>query len=451
MSLRTDIEVDFARQLGEIRRLNGVSGGPLADGGMINLSDWFRKLKIPAVRTHDAYWPFGDVIDIHCVFPDADADPQDPANYSFSRTDDYIQAIIDIGAQVVYRLGYSIEIDSLGGKYLVHNVPPANYEKFADVCLNIVRHYNDGWADGFRHGITHWEVWCEPDLAQFWTGTVEEFGRLYEMVARRIKKAFPNIKIGGPSLAHRMEFFEPWLAYCRDHDVPIDFCSWHCYTTDPDCLVDLCGQYRAALDKHGYEHAEGHLNEWNYIPSNCWNQFQQDAEYAHQLLKSMASAEAAAYVATVLARIQDTALAMANFYSGDTSIYGLFERAERHGYPKKTVRAFEAFAALLDTPVRVAAVNQEGQSGVTAIAGIAPDGNAATIMIAALRADRESCEISLKNEPWSAADYTIRVLDEDNDLGESSSGTLGEANDRTVTFPMSSSGVYLLSLEQRDT
>ena len=42
--------------------------------------------------------------------------------------------------------------------------PPRDPARWAAVCAGIVRHYNEGWAGGFRHDIRYWEIWNEPDL-----------------------------------------------------------------------------------------------------------------------------------------------------------------------------------------------------------------------------------------------------------------------------------------------
>ena len=67
--------------------------------------------------------------------------------------------------------------------------PPEDAAKWARICANIVRHYNEGWADGFHYGITYWEIWNEPDneesieLNNMWKGTKEQYYDLYAATA----------------------------------------------------------------------------------------------------------------------------------------------------------------------------------------------------------------------------------------------------------------------------
>lgn len=84
----------------------------------------------------------------------------DPANYDFAFTDILMRKIKECGAETIYRLGASIEHTEK--KYFVF--PPEDFEKYARICLNIIRHYNSGWANGFQYDLKYFEIWNEPDL-----------------------------------------------------------------------------------------------------------------------------------------------------------------------------------------------------------------------------------------------------------------------------------------------
>ena len=77
-------------------------------------------------------------------------------------------------------LGESIEHTKR--KYHVH--PPRDPAKWAAACCGIIRHYNAGWANGFKHGIVYWEIWNEPEnRPAMWTGSDEQFLELYAVAA----------------------------------------------------------------------------------------------------------------------------------------------------------------------------------------------------------------------------------------------------------------------------
>ena len=54
-----------------------------------------------------------------------------------------------------YRLGESIEHTRT--KRFVH--PPGDMEHWAEICLGTIRHYTEGWANGFDFQIPYWEIW----------------------------------------------------------------------------------------------------------------------------------------------------------------------------------------------------------------------------------------------------------------------------------------------------
>jgi hypothetical protein len=146
------LTVDCSKPLGRIRPLHGVNSGPIEDGGLLDLSRYHRDASFPLTRLHDVHWPNADVVDFHVVFPDADADPERAESYDFAATDDYLRATLATGTKAVYRLGESIEHGPR--KRYVH--PPHHPEKWAAACVGVIRHYNDGWAGGFRHDVRYW-------------------------------------------------------------------------------------------------------------------------------------------------------------------------------------------------------------------------------------------------------------------------------------------------------
>jgi hypothetical protein len=78
--------------MGMIRPLHGLNKGPLAPGGLVDVSGSWRTLRPPFARLHDCHWPNPDVIDMHALFPDPGADPKSESSYTFALTDEYLAA-----------------------------------------------------------------------------------------------------------------------------------------------------------------------------------------------------------------------------------------------------------------------------------------------------------------------------------------------------------------------
>ncbi|HKQ39511.1 MAG TPA: hypothetical protein VJ063_15645, partial [Verrucomicrobiae bacterium] len=231
------IEIDFSRTNGSFRPLHSINKGGFAAGGTLSLVEQLRPLNIPFARLHDCQWPARDLVDIHAIFRDTKADPADPKSYDFALTDEYLRSVFAAGMHVVYRLGESIEHTE--AKRFVD--PPDDPGHWANACVGIIKHYNHGWAKGFRYGINYWEIWNEPEnRPAMWTGTDDDYLQLYAAAAARIKAEFPDLKVGGLGLgysgSYRAGVFQPsafvtnFLARCHLASIPLDFFSWHCYT-----------------------------------------------------------------------------------------------------------------------------------------------------------------------------------------------------------------------------
>jgi len=262
--------VDFGTPNGKLRhRLHSSGFMPNVSSRSIrDFSGDFKELNFLEARTHDQALtnPGQRVVDTHFVFPNMKADPADPDNYYFKATDHLFETCMACGTKIMYRLGTSIE-HTLGKHF--NALMPDDFDKYAEVLAGIIRHYNHGWADGFKLGIEYWEIWNEADLQpKMWDASLEEYYQFFGVVAKRLKSEFPEIKIGGPAFTRlREETYDGLLTHCRDNNVPLDFFSWHCYTSNVDDLVEQPRRARKILDSYGFTETETMINEWHYLLS----------------------------------------------------------------------------------------------------------------------------------------------------------------------------------------
>lgn len=424
-SLRADevrMSADFSVPAGALRPLHGINKGPLAPGGMFDLIQEQKELGIPFTRLHDCGWPNPYVVDHHAVFPHPNADPARPESYDFRLTDEYINAVRKTGAEPIYRLGESIEHTSV--KRYVH--PPADMEKWAAVCLGIIRHYNEGWANGFHHHIRYWEIWNEPEnRPTMWSGTDDDYLCLYRTAATAIKKQFPGLKVGGPALGASgsfvngafvpTEFATNFLAMCRKDNVPLNFFSWHCYTADPAELSARARAIRGLLNSRGFTETESHLNEWNFLPGNDWGPLTRSGTPAarQRTYETMSGAPGAAFVATALLELQDAPVNVCNFYHGELGGFGIFTE---QGVPLKAYQALRAFQGLMETPRRVE--TRGAVAGKIAFAaGLSADGREASLLVSNFSDPRPEVVLNWKGFAWTGGvTAEIRTVDADNDF-----------------------------------
>ena len=276
------VKIDFTKNLGKIKPMHGVGQPPFYGARSFPMFHYLTEAGIPFSRLHDVAGPYGGgrFVDIPNLFRDFDADPEDPASYDFTFTDCLITALMDAKVEPFFRLGVTIENDMTIKAYRIH--PPKDPEKWAIICEKVIRHYTEGWADGFRYNIRYWEIWNEPDnhfdpkINQMWTGTPEEYYELYNVTAKHLKKCFPHLKIGGysscgfyaiaaPSPAREQSylgFFDNFLRSVKENGAPLDFFSWHSYAGISDTMK-FAAYAREQLDRYGFTDTETTCNEWN--------------------------------------------------------------------------------------------------------------------------------------------------------------------------------------------
>lgn len=393
------ITVDASKKLGQFKSLRGVNVGPIPwtdrpefdrTTGMVEVSDrtgfrslgadasaGYRAANIDLIRVHDNYGP-GDIYakfkhswhmadgtevtpesrDALVMFPDLSADPAKAESYNFAPTDRLIKSIRDIGAQPLFRLGASANENS--------GVPnsfktEADYDNYADISRHVVMHYNKGWNNGFQYGIKYWEVLNEPD-GRFMP---EKYYKLYGKIARAVKSADPNARIGGPALMFLYQgpsYREDFLKYLRANNLPLDFWSFHDYSidsADPYLYVRLAQDMRKLLDTYGFTKTEILLGEWNILGVD-----------PHLLTMS----GRAAFTASSLIYMQDSPIDMQTFYMG-LNLFG-----EDGNTPNKVGQALIALGQMKRTPVRLGVTGADTQ-GLAVQAGASADGSEINVLI----------------------------------------------------------------------
>ena len=283
------INVDFDNICGVIKPMHAINNIPTEPTSSDEAYRRLNEANIPYSRLHDTGGQFGGAhyVDTANIFPDFDADENDPASYDFAFTDVLLKNMTEHNIKPFYRLGTTIENYH---KIKAYNIfPPRDFEKWARICEKIIRHYNEGWVDGFYMNIEHWEIWNEPDnepVAEdnpMWRGTKEQYFELYKTASLHLKKCFPNMKIGGygscgfyaitdtvvsdtanssSRVDYFVEFFHDFLDYIKKNKLPLDFFSWHSYAGIAENI--RYAQYaKQQLSKHGFPDCPVYLNEWN--------------------------------------------------------------------------------------------------------------------------------------------------------------------------------------------
>ena len=418
------ITIDFSTTVGKIREMHSVGQPPFGTalrGIDFTPIKFLSDAHIPHSRLHDVGGAFGGnrYVDIPNIFRSFDADENDPASYHFAFTDALLAGMAEYGVKPIFRLGVTIENQCFIEAF--HIYPPKDFAKWARICEHIIRHYNEGWANGFQYGIEYWEIWNEPENGhvkeenQMWQGTPEEYYRLYDVTAKHLKACFGDaIKVGGYAACncrgffyhpeeygldvtaspkddkydrymYRIHFLEGFLSYIREHNSPIDFFSWHSYEdTEATFLMDKAHQH--ILEKYGYGDIERQCNEWNNAYGNDLH----------------GTAYAAAAAASMMIKMQHSHTDMLCYYDAKLAagVYGGFFKPLSR-IPTPTYYAFRAFGELY-------ALGNEAKSfsdtdGLYALAATGENGKA--VFIANRTGEAQTVSTNAKG-------FTVHLLNE---------------------------------------
>ena len=179
-------------------------------------------------------------------------------SYDFDGIDDVYDRLVEMGLCPIVELSFmpaALARDPDATVFTYRGVisPPKDWSEWYHLVSALARHLV------VRYGIDEvsawgFEVWNEANLEVFWTGTRDEYLRLYEEAARAVKEVDERLRVGGPGSAAG-EWIEPLLDYTSARRVPLDFVSTHTYGNLP---IDL----RAMLERYGYAGIPIWWTEW---------------------------------------------------------------------------------------------------------------------------------------------------------------------------------------------
>lgn len=282
--------------------------------------------------------------------------------YSFFNADQIYDFFVSIGVQPFVELSFMPSAIASGNKTVFHynaNVtPPKDYLLWEELIDRAVSH----WVD--RYGlpvVSAWmfEVWNEPNLKSFWTGSQKDYFELYNRTSRSIKKIDSGLLVGGPATAKNA-----WIAefkrYCETNSAVCDFISTHHYPTDAkgsegdDTEMQLAKSRRDILlqdAKKVNKQAAGlpvYYTEWS--PSSSPRDHLHDESYAAAVIvKTMMDAIglASGYSYWTFSDIFEENYMPAREFQGGFGLLTL------HGVAKPSYRAFQLLHQLGSEALRV--------------------------------------------------------------------------------------------------
>ncbi|WP_214110298.1 GH39 family glycosyl hydrolase [Acrocarpospora catenulata] len=244
-----------SEHLSHLLSTDTVGGRPIGEELLTALRLVREELGVRTVRAHAI---LGDDLG---VYREVDGEPV----HDFRKVEEVYDRIMSIGLRPIVELSFmprDLAADPARTVFGYQAIisPPRDYDRWGDLVRALTQHLADRY--GLQELIDNWafEVWNEPNLEVFWSGTPEEFFRLYDVTAAAVKDVHPGLRVGGPSSAAN-----GWVQELLDHvdksGAPLDFLSTHTYGNAP---LD----WRPALARHDRTGTPIWWTEWGPTPTH---------------------------------------------------------------------------------------------------------------------------------------------------------------------------------------
>jgi xylan 1,4-beta-xylosidase len=268
-------------------------------------ADWQRQLKMAHDECGFRYIRFHGLLsdDMGVYFEDKTGNPV----YNWQYIDELFDFLLRIDMKPFVELGFMPGALASGSQTIFwwrgNVTPPKDYKKWADLIKALVQHWTDRYG---QKEVASWyfEVWNEPNLkGAFFTGTQQDYFRLYAETARAIKSVAPAYRVGGPATAGNA-WIPEMIDFCVQQKAPIDFISTHDYgvkqgfldvsgeagtvlSSDRYTIANHMRQSRQQIQNSGMPGLELHYTEWSasYTPSDPIHDSYHEAAYILNTLK----------------------------------------------------------------------------------------------------------------------------------------------------------------------
>ncbi|AXP80098.1 Beta-xylosidase [Mariniflexile rhizosphaerae] len=303
------IELDYNKTSGKLNTtFKECIGAGRANEGL--RADWQRQL---AMVKQDCDFKY---IRMHGLLTDdmgvykLDEQGRNP-QYNYQYIDVLYDYILSIGMKPFVELSFMPNYLASGDKTVFwwkgNITPPNNYDKWASLIENLVTHFTERYG---KEEIKTWyfEVWNEPNLSDFWSGTQEEYFKLYKYTAEAVKKVNPEYRIGGPATAGN-GWIEETINFTEQNKIPLDYISTHTYGVKQGYLDEfgtsgtilnkdewsVSGDViavRKKMDSLSKQNLELHYTEWSssYTPADPIHDSYHQAAYILQKIKQIGNA-----------------------------------------------------------------------------------------------------------------------------------------------------------------
>lgn len=237
-------------------------------------------------------------------------DAQGKEHYNFQYIDALYDYLLSIHVKPFVELGFMPAALASGDKTIFwwrgNVTPPRSYEQWGKLIEALTAHFTARYGAA-EVASWYFEVWNEPNLDGFWSGSQADYFKLYSYAARAIKGVNARYKVGGPATAGAA-WLPEMIAFCAQNQVPLDFVSTHTYgvnqgfldefgttgtvlSKDAQAISGDVQKSRREIQQSALPKLELHYTEWSssYTPADPTHDSYHQAAYILQKLKQVGS------------------------------------------------------------------------------------------------------------------------------------------------------------------
>jgi xylan 1,4-beta-xylosidase len=169
---------------------------------MDHVTDGVKNLGVKSLRQHGLFHD-----DIGIYHEDSSGNP----TYDFSKSDQIFDFFVNLGLEPIVELApmpHDLAADPSKTVFdwnMIVSVPK-DYARWQELITKFVQHSVDRYGADVVNSW-YFEVWNEPECCnnKFWSGTIDDYFKLYDYTAAGVRAALPTGRVGGPVSSQPVE------------------------------------------------------------------------------------------------------------------------------------------------------------------------------------------------------------------------------------------------------
>ncbi|WP_116998146.1 GH39 family glycosyl hydrolase [Desertimonas flava] len=242
----------------------GPGGRPIGDEYAEALRLAHDQLGVSAVRAHAI------LHDDLGVYRERDGRPV----HDFSGIDRIYDRVLGLGLRPVVEVSFmprdlARDPDRTVFHYDAIISPPKDWDRWEALVTDLAAHLVE------RYGLDEvrtwgFEIWNEANLEVFWSGTRDEYMRLYDISARAVKAVDGSLPVGGPASA-AVGWIDDLLGWVGRSGAALDFLSTHTYGNAPLDLRPIAARHGKAGVALWWTEWGAHATHFDRVHDTAWS------------------------------------------------------------------------------------------------------------------------------------------------------------------------------------